>query len=309
MNIQVLDSWLREHLKTTTTPQKLGEIMSLKSASFERIEKLGNDYLYDIEITTNRVDMMSVAGIAREASVALSSEGIEAEYIEKSIPSYKANNTAFPIKIISDSKLCSRVSAAILEVEIGKSPQIIKDRLEATDIRSLNNVVDVTNYVMRELGHPMHAFDADKITDQFKIREAKKGETITTLDKKEYVLQGGEIVAEDANGEIIDLLGIMGLLNSSVTEETKRVMLFIDNNNSKKIRDASMMLNIRTDAAILNEKDVDPELGIKALNRGIQLLTEIANGKLIGDIFDEHNQKEVHKPISVTFQKINDVIN
>lgn len=308
MNILILDSWLREHLKTKATPQKIGEIMSLKSASFERIEKLGNDYLYDIEITTNRVDMMSVAGIARETAVALSSEGIEAEYIEQDIPVHKANNATFPIKIISDPKLCSRVCAAILEVEIGKSPQIIKDRLEATDIRSLNNVIDVTNYVMRELGHPMHAFDADKVSDKFIIREAKKGEKITTLDKKEYTLNGGEIVAEDAHGTIIDLLGIMGLSNSSVTDNTKRVMLFIDNNNSKKIRDASMNLNIRTDAAVLNEKDVDPELGIKALNRGIQLLTEIANGKLIGNIFDEHNKKEVSKPISVTFQKINDVI-
>jgi len=308
MNIQILDSWLREHLKTKATPQKIGEIMSAKSASFERIEKLGTDYLYDIEITTNRVDMMSVAGLAREAAVALSSEGIDAEYIEKEIPNHKINNASFPIKIVNSPNLCTRICAAILEVEIGKSPQIIRDRLEATDIRSLNNVIDVTNYVMRELGHPMHAFDADKISDTFIIREAKKGEKIVTLDKKEHTLLGGEIVAENATGEIIDLLGIMGLVNSSVTDNTKRIMLFIDNNDSKKIRDASMNLNIRTDAAVLNEKDVDPELGIKALNRGIQLLAETANGKLIGSIFDEHHKYKVSKPISVSFEKINQVI-
>lgn len=308
MNIQILDSWLREHLKTKATPQKIGEIMSAKSASFERIEKLGTDYLYDIEITTNRVDMMAVSGLAREAAVALSSEGIDAEYIEKEIPSRKTDNSSFPVKIVNNPKLCSRVCAAILEVEIGKSPQIIRDRLEATDIRSLNNVIDVTNYVMRELGHPMHAFDADRISDTFAIREAKKGEKITTLDKKEHTLLGGEIVAIDANGKIIDLLGIMGLANSSVTDSTKRIMLFIDNNDSKKIRDASMSLNIRTDAAVLNEKDVDPELGIKALSRGIQLLTEIANAKLVGNVFDEYHKNKVSKPISISFEKINTVI-
>lgn len=308
MNIQILDSWLREHLKTKATPQKIGEIMSAKSASFERIEKLGTDYLYDIEITTNRVDMMSAAGLAREAAVALNSEGIEAEYIEKDIPNHKPDNNSFPIKIVNNPKLCSRVCAAILEVEIGKSPQIIRDRLEATDIRSLNNVVDVTNYVMRELGHPMHAFDADKVSNEFRIREAVKGEKIITLDKKEHTLLGGEIVADNANGKIIDLLGIMGLANSSVTDSTKRIMLFIDNNDSKKIRDASMSLNIRTDAAVLNEKDVDPELGIKALSRGIQLLTEVANAKLIGHIFDEYHKNKVSKPISVSFEKINSVI-
>ncbi len=308
MNIKILDSFLREYLKTKATPQKLGEIMSLKSASFERIEKLGTDYLYDIEVTTNRVDMMSAAGIAREAAVALSSEGIEAEYVEKVVPQHKADNSSFPIKIVSNPKLCSRVCAAIVEVTIGKSPQIIRDRLEASDIRSLNNVIDVTNYVMRELGHPMHAFDADKISSEFKIREAKKGEKIITLDKKEYTLLGGEIVAENASGEIIDLLGIMGLSNSVITDNTTRVMLFIDNNNSKKIRDASMNLNIRTDAAVLNEKDVDPELGLKALNRGIQLLTEIADGKLIGSIFDEYHKKETRKPITVKFDKIQSVI-
>ncbi len=308
MNIQILDSWLREHLKTAATPLKIAEIMSLKSASIERVEKVGSDYLYDIEVTTNRVDMMSVVGLAREAAVALNSEGIKAEFIPQKIPSFSINNKTFPIKITTDPKLTYRVCAAILEVTIDKSPQIIRDRLEASNIRSLNNVIDVTNYVMREIGHPMHAFDADKITDTCTIREGKKGEKIITLDKKEYTLTGGEIVAEDKNGTIIDLLGIMGLSNSSITHDTRKVMLFIDNNNSKKIRDASMTLNIRTDAAVLNEKDVDPELGLLALNRGIQLLQETAQGKLVSHIFDEYPKKEKPKSITIQLSKIQSVI-
>lgn len=308
MNIKILDSWLREHVKTKATPAKIAEVMSLKSASIERVEKIGNDYLYDIEVTTNRVDMMSVVGLARELAVALSSEGIEAELIEKKTPEFPKDNIKFPIKIRNNPKLCKRVCAAILEVEIGKSPQIIRDRLEATDIRTLNNVIDVTNYVMRELGHPMHVFDTGRITDTFIIREAKKGEKITTLDKKEHTLLGGEIVANDGSGHIIDLLGIMGLQNSVATDSTSRVMLFIDNNDSKKIRDASMNLNIRTDAAVLNEKDVDPELGIQALNRGIQLLQEVANGKLVGKIFDEYHKNTNPKSIEVSLSKIESVI-
>lgn len=308
MQIQILDSWLREHLKTKASATKIAEILSLKSASVERVEKVGNDFLYDIEVTTNRVDMMSVIGLAREAAVALNSEGIEAEFIEKNIPTHTISSKNFPVGIKNDPKLCNRICAAILEVKIEKSPQIIRDRLEASDVRSLNNVIDVTNYVMKEIGHPMHAFDADKVSDTFTIREGKQGEKITTLDKKEYVLTGGEIVAENKNGEIIDLLGIMGLSNSAITDSTSRVMLFIGNNNSKKIRDASMTLNIRTDAAVLNEKDVDPEFGLLALNRGIQLLQEIAQGKLVSHIFDEYPKKEKPKPVTIQLSKIQNVI-
>lgn len=309
MQIQILDSWLREHLQTKATAKQIGEILSLTSVSVERIEKVGSDFLYDIEITTNRPDLMSVVGIAREAAVALKSENIEAKFIDVKILKPISPKSAFPVTIKTDPALTHRICAAVLSVTIKGSPQIIKDRLEATDIRSLNSTIDVTNYVMREMGHPVHVFDLDRLGgSHLVIREANKGEKIVTLDKKEYTLNGGEIIAENGRGEIIDLLGIMGLFNSVVTDDTKRVMLFIDNLDKHKVRKASMELGIRTEAAVINEKGVDPELSYKALIRGVNLLTETAQGKLESPILDMYPNPTKTAPVSVSFEKINRVI-
>lgn len=309
MQIKILDSWLREHIDTKATPKQIADILSLTSVSVERLEQIGKDYLYDIEITTNRPDLMSIVGLAREAAVALNSEGITAKFVEKKIPEHKKSTSKFPLEVVNDPKLVNRITAAVVTVKLDKSPQLIRDRLEATDIRSINNVVDVTNYVMRELGHPMHAFDFDKLAaNKIVIREAKKGEKIQTLDKKEYELLGGEIVADNGKEEIIDLLGIMGAQNSSVNDSTQRVLLFIDNNDQHKIRKASMNLGIRTDAAVLNEKGVDPELAPLTIARAIQLLEEIADGKLESGIFDIYPNKITSKSITVSFEKINQVM-
>lgn len=309
MQIKILDSWLREHLETAANAVKIGEILTLKSVSVERIEKVGSDYLYDIEITTNRPDLMSIKGLAREAAVALSTEGIPAKFIEKKPPTFTKSNTPFPVKIINDPKLVKRILAVTMSVKLDKSPQLIKDRLEATDIRSLNNVVDVTNYIMRELGHPAHVFDLDKLdSKKMIIREAKKGETLTTLDKKDYTLNGYEIVADDGTGKIIDLLGIMGTQNSVVTDNTKNIILFLDNNDLHKIRKTSMNLGIRTEAAIINEKGVDPELMEETLLRGVQLLSEIAEGVVTSEIIDIYPKAEKPESITVPFSKINSVI-
>ncbi len=305
MQIQILDSWLREHLDTKATATQIAEILSLTSVSVERVEKVGTDFLYDIEVTTNRPDLMSVVGIAREAAAALFSGGIPAKFIQKKALEPKVVNGKFPVKVINNPKLVKRICAAVLSVKLDKSPQLIRNRLEATNIRSLNNVIDVTNYIMREMGHPAHVFDLDRITTrEMHIREARSGEKIVTLDKKEHTLSGGEIVADDGTGNIIDLLGIMGTANSVVTENTQNVLLFIDNNDKHKIRNASMELGIRSEAAVLNEKGIDPELSYEALLRGIQLLSEIANGKLISPILDIYPKKETASPITVQFSQI-----
>lgn len=309
MNIKILDSWLREHVETKATPAKIGEVLSQSSVSVEKIEQVGRDHLYEIEVTTNRPDLMSIVGLARETAVALKADGVAATFKERKLHTPKEASEELPVKITNDPKLVHRIVAVALSVKLDKSPQLIRDRLEATDIRSLNNVVDTTNYVMREVGHPMHAFDLDRITTKHMvIREAKKGEKIVTLDKKEYTLNGGEIVADNGEGEIIDLLGVMGTLNTSVTDHTKNVLLLIDNNDVNKIRKASMELGIRTDAAVLNEKGVDIELAKTALIRGIQLLEEIADAKLTSKITDIYPKPVTPNTISVSFQKINEVM-
>ncbi len=310
MNIKISDNWLREYLDTPATVSQIAKALSLCSVGVERIEKKGTDSIYDIEITTNRPDLMSVVGIAREASAVLPQFGIEATFKKpniQSVQSKKYTNSLITIK--NDPKLVNRVLAVVMDVSLKKSPDFMTKRLEKSDIRSLNNIIDVTNYIMRELGHPAHVFDFDRLnTDTLIIRESKEGESVTTLDNKTYSLPGGDIVADNGKGEIVDLLGIMGTANSVVQEGTKRILFFLDNNNPHKIRKTSMNLGIRTEAAILNEKGVDPELMYDTFLRGIELYEQIADAKIISEIIDIYPHKPKSLSINVSTQKVRSTI-
>lgn len=308
MQIKILDSWLREYLETNASSNDIERELSLRSVSVERVEKLGNDFVYDIEVTTNRVDLMGVVGIANEACAALSEAGIAAKFNPPKIPEVKEGDISFPIEIKNDPSLVNRIMAQVLEIEIGQSPKYIKERLEATGVRSLNNIVDVTNYVMREIGHPAHVFDFDLLSRKMIIRRSNKGEEITTLDGKKYSLYGGDIIADNGEGEIIDLLGVMGTANSVVNDKTKRILFFLDNNNPQNIRKTSMSLGIRTEAAIINEKGVDPNLLETAFKRGIELYTEIAKAKSLSKVLDIYPNKVRAKSLRIESEKINKVI-
>lgn len=305
MNIKIVDSWLREYLKTKASCETIAEKLSLSSVSVEKIEKVHGDLIYDIEVTSNRVDLMSVIGIAREAAASLTQSGIPAEFISSNPNPKTKSKENLPFKIENDPKLVNRVITVLMEVKIGDSPKFIKERIEESGIRSLNNLIDVTNYVMRETGHPVHVFDFDRLNlEKMIIREAKKNEKIITLDEKMHVLEGGDIVADNGKGQIIDLLGVMGTANSVVTDKTRKILLFLDNNDPNRIRKTSMRHEIRSEAAIINEKGVDPELAKQALMRGIELYEQVAKGKVISEILDIYPNKPKRKSIIVSKEKI-----
>jgi len=311
MNIKILDSWLREYLETDAKPEKIAECLSLTSVAIERMEPYGeNDVTYDIEVTTNRVDLMSVVGLAREAAAVLPRFDISAVFKQPQFSTVRKTVESTPLLSIHvDPQLVNRICAVILEVEQHQSPQIVKDRLESSGIRSLSNIVDITNYVMRLIGHPTHIFDYDRLnTKKLIIRTSERGEKITTLDGKKYSLKGGDIVADDGTGRVVDLLGVMGLENSVVTDDTKRIVFFINNNDPTRIRKTSMSNAIRTDAAILNEKNIDPEAALDAIRAGIDLFKEYAHAKLLSDIIDIYPNKPVLPKTSVTKSKINQII-
>jgi phenylalanyl-tRNA synthetase beta chain len=310
MNIKILDSWLREYLKTSATPKKIAEKLSITSVSVEKIEKYKDDFVYDIEITTNRPDLMSVVGIAQEAATVLPQSGVDATFVKPHLKLPDVHPSKSPeLHIKFEPKLVNRICAVIMEVTIKQSPQYIKDRLDATGIRSLNNVIDITNYVMREIGHPTHVFDYDRLLNHtLNIRESKKGEKMKTLDGKEYVLKGGDIVADDGKGEIVDLISIMGTANSVVTNSTKRIIFFIDNVDPHRLRKTSMELGIRTEAVILNEKGLNPELATNALARGIELFEKLANGKIISEIIDLYPHPPKESIITLFGEKINNIV-
>lgn len=313
MNIFILDSWLKEHLQTKATPKQIGEYLSLCSQSVEKITKVNDDWLYEIEITTNRPDCLSVYGLARELAVILPRFGLPAklkplasnQLIDGSI------KNGLPLEVkIKDPSLCPRFTALIFDkVVIKPSPKIVQGRLEKSGIRALNNVIDISNYLMLELGQPMHTFDYDKIKGHKMIlRESAGGEKITTLDDQIRPLPDGTIVIEDGEGRIIDLCGLMGGKNSEVDEKTKRVLLFVQTYDPVRIRQACQKLSFRTDAASRFEKGVDPEGVLIAMGKAIEMFEKNAEAKIASQLVDIYPHPPKEKKISLDIGLVNKIM-
>lgn len=302
MNILIPDSWLRQYLKTDATPADIQKCLSLCGPSVERIYDGKKDPIYDIEITTNRVDAFCVYGIAREASVILPTFGFKAKL--KEIPPYLISDKLpkLDLDIIDSDNLCQRILAVkIANVLIKDSPISIKNRLEQVGQRPLNNVVDITNYIMWEFGQPVHVFDYDKIkTKKLIVRLSQKGESLITLDNKKHNLIGGELIFDDGHGTIIDLPSIMGTLNTSVTKDTKNILIFIESTDPNLIRFASMSHAIRTQAAIINEKGPDPESALLSIREAAAMTLKLTGGKLASKLYDKYQVTNKSKPINVS---------
>jgi len=309
MNILIPDNWLRMYLKTKATPQEIKEYLSLCGPSIERIYGEGNECVYDIEITGNRPDAMSVMGVAREAATILPRFGIAATlvgdpYREKVV--FPKSKNELKLTLATDATLNPRWMSLIFDnVTVKASPTWLTKYLELAGMRSLNNVVDITNFLMRAYGQPAHVFDYDAIEGhKMTLRASKKGEKLQTLDGKSHTLPGNDIVIEDKHGKLIDLCGIMGGENSSVTERTKRVILFLQTYSPSHIRKTSMALGHRTEAAALFEKGLDTELVKPVFYRGMELMMELTGGKPASTLIDLYPKPHKAVTVSVPLSKI-----
>lgn len=309
MDIKILDSWLKDYLYTKATPEQIAKYLSLCGPSVERIEKIGNDFVYDIEITTNRIDSVGIYGIAREAAAILPRFNIPAKLKKIKLESkdFTFTKKVNYLEASIDKNLCSRFTAVLIkDVRIGSSPEVVRKRLELVGLRSLNNIVDISNYIALELGQPVHTFDYDKIAGhKMTLRESKKGEIIETLDGKSFILPGGDIVIEDGQGRIIDLAGIMGGNISKVDDKTKNVLLFVQTYNPTKIRKTSMALAQRTMAATIFEKGTDEELVSPAILKGIELFKSLTKGSVSKNILNIYPKPYKVETIEVSLNFIN----
>lgn len=300
MQILIPDSWLREYLETDATPRDIQKALSLCGPSIERLHESEGDFIYDIEITTNRVDCMSVYGIAREAAAILPHFGHTAKLLSDPFEtklSFKTSPTVDYLKAVVDPALCPRFSAILVcDVKLGPSPDWVVKKLESVGMRSLNNVVDVSNLLMHDLGQPVHTFDYDKIHGHtMNLRESKSGESVTTLDGKKHTLPGHDIIIEDGSKKLIDLCGIMGGLDSAVDNKTKNVLLFVQTYEPVHIRKTSMSLSHRTQAAVLFEKGLYVESVLPTMEKALQLFKELTGGipeKVALDIYSEQPRTE-----------------
>lgn len=293
MNIKITHNWLLEYLDTDASPYEIQKYLSLSGPSIERVEKIGEDYVYDIEIISNRIDTASVIGIAQEAAAILPMFGKKAKLKSNPLKDLKFSNIkpgqGQDLKVeILNPNLVSRFTAVIYDgIVIKDSPDFIKDRLSKVGVKVINNVVDISNYLMFTFGQPIHMFDYDKIKNHVMIvRESKKGEKLVTLDDKEIDLPGGDVVIEDGSGRLIDLCGIMGGANSAISTNTKKVVLFVQTYNKSKIRKTTMSTGQRTIAATFFEKGLDEER-VEATTVSASLMIEkYCGGKPVSKIQD-----------------------
>ncbi len=311
MNILIPHHWLLDHLETQATPEQIRTQLSLAGPSVERVELKEGEPVYDIEITTNRVDSMSVYGIAREAAVILNYAQISAKLKPLDLPSIaevKLETETLPLpEVINKTHVIKRAMAVVLtNISTKETPAWMAKRLKQIDQNVHWAAIDITNYVTHELGHPCHAFDYDKIMQlggQIIIDEAKKDEVFQTLDEETYKTVGGEIVFRAKDGTIIDLPAIKGTANTAVDENTKNILFWIENMEPEKVRFTSMTHDIRTIAAQLNEKNVDPYLAEPTLVKGIELYRKLVGAKTASSIkdwfFKKTKPEEVVVPLDV----------
>ncbi|WP_346870014.1 phenylalanine--tRNA ligase subunit beta [Clostridium sp. UBA5119] len=249
--------------------------------------------IIDFEITSNRADCFSIIGMAREAAatLGLTYKMPNLKYNEEDKTSI-VNNYRVEIK----SPLCRRYMAkGISNINIQPSPQWMQERLLEADVRPINNIVDITNFVMLELGQPLHAFDArDMVSNTIVVDTGKDGEKFVTLDEEERTIDSSMLCIKDGD-KTIGLAGVMGGLNSEVKEDTSMVVLESANFNGLNIRNTSKKLGLRTEASTKFEKDLDPNLCKLAIDRVCALVEELGAGKVMTGVIDIYNEvKEPH---------------
>lgn len=303
MNIKITDKALRHFLHTPSTAEEIASNVSLCGPTIDRVEKADNDYLYEIEIITNRIDTAGVQGIARDSAAILNQMGIKSAmqndpYLEK-INLYRNLPKTFTFEITANH-LTPRFTAVSLEnINISDSPKDTKTLLTLCGQRPINNAVDITNELTILYGMPIHIFDLDKLAVQkLTIRESKKGEEITTLDDQKCKLRGGDIIIEDGAGRIVDLCGIMGGSIPEVDAHTKNILLIVPTYHPNKVRQTSLYLQKRTLAVQIYEKQPDPELCLPVLMKAIKLFEERAGARVSSGIYD--NNPNPYKAKNIT---------
>jgi phenylalanyl-tRNA synthetase beta chain len=251
----------------------------------DAIELLGlHDVVFEYEITSNRVDCYSVLGIAREAAATFDKPFVAPEVNVKECDDKIEDYISVEVK---DKDLCPRFCARVVKnIKIEPSPKWMQRRLAASGIRPINNLVDITNYVMEEYGQPMHAYDLDKIEgNKIIVKRASEGDTFMTLDGQERKLDGEMLMINDAV-KPIGIAGIMGGENSKITDDVKTVCFEAATFNGANIRKSAKRLGLRTDASGKFEKGLDPRNALDAINRACALIQELGCGEVVSGVVD-----------------------
>ena len=264
------------------------------------------DVVFEYEITSNRVDCYSVVGIAREAAATFRKPFVPP--VVTATGNKEDINDYLKVRV-ENHELCPRYCARMVKnIKIAPSPQWMQRRLAASGIRPINNIVDITNYVMEEYGQPMHAFDYDQLAGhEIIVKCARDGDVFQTLDGQERKLDSTILMINDGEKEV-GIAGIMGGENSKITDDVKTMVFESACFNGTNIRLSAKKVGLRTDASGKYEKGLDPNTAEEAVNRACQLIEELGAGEVIGGIIDLYPEKKVEKRIPFDAAKINKLL-
>lgn len=272
--------------------------------------EIEDDYVFEIGLTPNRADAMSHWGVARDLKAGLQQQGENLELITPSVSSFHIDSRSkrIPVKIHKADLAPRYCGVTLTGVEIAESPKWLQNRLKAIGITPKNNVVDITNYVMHELGQPLHAFDADKITgSEINVRTLPAGTKFTTLDEVERELHEEDLMICDSEKPLA-IAGVFGGVGSGVTSGTTSLFIESAYFNPVTVRKTAKRHSLNTDASFRYERGIDPNITEYALKRAVLLIQELAGGSVSSDIDDYYPKKVEDFPVFLTFDKINTLI-
>jgi phenylalanyl-tRNA synthetase beta chain len=283
--VKILLSWMREFVDVPGTAEEIAARMSVRGFAVEGIEGSDDHAVIDFEVTANRPDAMSVIGMAREVATAYGLPVSEAD--TGPAKQTEAGPSAITVTI-DNTDLCPRYAGAVADVKVGPSPDWMQERLRACGIRPISNIVDITNYVLLELGQPMHAFDYTRLAGaQIRVRTARDGETIRTLDGQTRALSPEMLVIADGERPVA-VAGVMGGSDSEVGGATTRIVLESAYFDPLSVRRTSRKLGLKTEASMRFERGIDPHLAVVAMRRAFALLESTSAGHARGPIIDRH---------------------
>lgn len=302
-------NWLKEYvdIEMLGLPvETLSEALTSVGLVVESIEPQKNDYLLDIDITTNRSDCLNHLGVAREIAAHFRLQLNKPDFTQ---PEGDQAGNQFPASVrIEEARLCPRYAARVITgFEIGPSPEWLSRRLESIGQRPINNLVDITNYVLFAVGHPLHAFDYDELEQAtIVVRLARPGERLVTLDGKSRELDPSMLVICDAENPVA-VAGVMGGAESEIGQATRTLLLESAYFDPLSVRKTAKQLDLRTEASYRFERGADPEMPVRALNLASRLIEEVARGRCVGEVIDENPQPHQRVPLVLRRKRIQQI--
>ncbi len=276
----------------------------------KEVFEIETDDVFEIGLTPNRADAMSHLGVARDLRAGLAHQKITTKFDTPSISKFNIDSKTRPIQIeIKDKEKCPRyVGITIKGIKVGKSPQWIQNRLKAIGLSPINNIVDITNYVMHELGQPLHAFDAEKIHGhKIIVKTAEKGDKLTTLDGVERTLHPDDLIIYNEKSPMV-IAGVFGGIDSGITEDTTDIFLESAYFDPVTVRKAAKRHGLNTDSSFRFERGIDPDMTDYALKRAVTLIKEYADAEMVTDIIDVYPHKIGPHQISLSYHYLNTLV-